>query len=53
MIEKQKTIDELVLDGWEHKSNFADNLKIYGKEQERVIYVPKTDEILIKYTLGD
>lgn len=46
-----KTLNSILNEGYEHLTNFSD-VKIYGKEDYRILYDPKHDEIIAKYNIN-
>ena len=49
--EKRPELERLTEEGWEFVSSFAEKCKIYQREDERLLYDSKIDEIVLQYII--
>ena len=45
----EKTIDKLIKENWKPLNMGAGTCKIYGRGEDRIIYNPKNDSIILEY----
>ena len=53
MIKSDKTINELVEEGWKHNGHHFSDLKIYQKGELRLLYDKKYERVVAYYDVND